>query len=67
MIFKLCSRASVSLFLNCEFFLDAPHLMLIHTHLMLIHVVAVTYSQWFIATNLLVYHNDIHDLANGLF
>ena len=34
---------------------------------MLIHVVAVTYSQWFIVTNLLVYHNDIHDLANGLF
>ena len=39
----------------------------IHTHLMLIHVVAVTYSQWFIVTNLLVYRYDIHGLANDLF
>ena len=41
-----------------------------HTHLMevlLIHVTAVTSSQWFTVTNLLVYHNDIHGLANGLF
>ena len=31
------------------------------------HVVVVTYTQWFMATNLQMYYNYIHGCVNGLF